>query len=128
MRSRASGFTLGGLRVESRGSRVESQNVILWPWTLVSRLSTLPDVPRRIALSPQRFKLALVTQRIHRPPEAAVLVRGQLPLAGQRLQRLALPRRRIAAADIVQAPGLEHKEPAVDPCAVAGRFLGELRD
>ena len=53
-----------------------------------------------------------------------MLVRREAPVLGEPLKRPLLPHRRVVG-DVVQRLRLQHKETAVDPCAVALRLLLE---
>src|SRR4051812_43356358 len=48
----------------------------------------LPDFPGRLALGHDRVQLLLILERVHRLPEAVVLVRHQLTLLDQPVERL----------------------------------------
>ena len=60
-------------------------------------LGRLPGLPRRLARGPELLEHDLVAQRVHRVPEARVLVGGELALVREALERLALPDRVVAA-------------------------------
>ena len=85
-----------------------------------------PRAPRRAAGVPQRLQLVAVAQRVHRLPEAVVVVGGQLAARGDVAQRLLLPLR-VVARDRLADGGLADEEAAVDPRPVAARLLGEAR-
>src|SRR5687768_10233289 len=70
--------------------------------------------------------MVLVAQRVHRLPETAMSIGGEIAAARERLHRLALPERGVAI-DEVDHPGREHEKTAVDPAAFAARLLLEAR-
>src|SRR5690606_13955826 len=70
------------------------------------------------------FQVDLVSQRVHRLPEAGMPICGELPGTRQALHRLALPGREVVL-DVVDDGGLENEEAGVNPCAVAVRLLLE---
>src|SRR4051794_9156941 len=86
-----------------------------------------PDAPGRVARRPHVLELLALAQGVHRVPEAPVEVGLQVPLGGQRLERLALPHGRVAV-DVAPDVGLEDEEAAVDPRAVPARLLEEPGD
>src|SRR5687767_2538331 len=89
-----------------------------------ARTWLLPALPGRLARAPQVLEVVLVAQRVHRLPEAAMLVGAQLALAREALQRRRFPAGGVTL-DVVDDRGLEHEEAAVDPAAVAHRLFLE---
>src|SRR5579885_263363 len=88
------------------------------------RPRSMPDLPRRLARGPQLFQHALVAQRIHGMPEAAMLERHHLTHGGKTDNRRTLPARLVALDEIEHARG-EHEEAAVDQSPIAARLLDE---
>src|ERR1043165_9467883 len=86
-----------------------------------------PDLPRRFAPPPVLLQHLLVPQGVHRLPESAVAVRGELAVPGQLAERLPLPDG-LVAVDIGDRARLENEEPAVDPRPVPGGLFVELLD
>src|ERR1041384_6652043 len=68
-----------------------------------------------------------VAQGIHRLPEPAVAVRGELAVTSQPAQRVPFPDR-LVIVDILDRARLEHEESSIDPRPVAGRLLVEMVD
>src|SRR5690242_1032147 len=87
----------------------------------------MPDLPWRLARRPQVLEHVLVPQRVHRLPEAAVLVRHYLPEGDEADERRAFPAS-VVAGDHVEAFRRQHEITAVDETAVARRLLGESDD
>src|SRR5215213_2314440 len=87
----------------------------------------LPRLPRRLAGGPEVFEQLAVAERVHALPEARVLVRHQLPVAGQLLHGLFFPLGGVAV-DVVEDGRLEDEEGAVDPALAGLRLLAELGD
>src|SRR4051812_44362786 len=83
-----------------------------------------PDFPGRFFAIPKVFQELLLAQRVHRLPEAAVLVSGELAVAHQAFHRRALENR-IVAFDVVEYRGLEDEESSVDQSAVSRGLLPE---
>ena len=98
-----------------RKTRLPRQNAA------IRRQKTLP---RRLPFVPQGLQHALLPQRIHRLPEALVLVGLQFAGAGQRLHRGLLPDG-VVALDQVERLWRQHEEAAVDPLVVAVRLFLE---
>src|SRR5271166_5510124 len=83
---------------------------------------TSPRFPRRLARVPELLQMTLVAQRVHRLPEALMVVHRQLAIVREPLERLPLPHR-VVAVDVVADLRVEHEKAAVDPAAVADRLL-----
>src|SRR5262245_56562401 len=85
----------------------------------LARKHFTPNLPGSLSAVPQGLESDFVAYGVHALPEAVMLVRHELPVAGEVFERLALELRRMAA-DIVKHAGLKDEERAVDP-----RFPGE---
>src|SRR5471032_367428 len=86
-----------------------------------------PFLPGRFAGVPECFELFLVAKRVHRLPEAFVIVDRELLVPSQALHRFAFPYRRVAV-DIVGDFRAEHEKPAVDPATVADWLLAKAEN
>src|SRR5690348_5092678 len=80
---------------------------------LVRLMVDLPHLPRPVARLGHLLERLLVLQRVHRCPEAVVLVRDQLPFRGKALERL--DHELLARADVVEELLLEDEVASVDP-------------
>src|SRR5687768_14145069 len=87
----------------------------------------LPYFPPGISAAPQILEIHFIAERIHRLPEAAVLVSVKLAFAREVLHGLLLKCRHVVL-DVVDHTGLQDEEAAVDPCAVANRFFAKAFD
>src|SRR4051812_26081167 len=76
--------------------------------------------PRRCAIHAQLAQLLGVLVGVHRPPEAVVVVRVQLPAVGETREHLALE---IVAYPQIEHPPIEHEKPGVDAMIGRPRFL-----
>src|SRR5712691_6202785 len=86
--------------------------------------SELPDFPRRLAARPLFLECPTLAHGVHRSPVARVPEDGQLPVAREPFERLALEDR--VRADVVERLPLEDKEATVDPSLVELRLLAEF--
>src|ERR1041384_8128191 len=86
-----------------------------------------PDLPGGGAPPPVLLQHLFVAQGIHRLPEPAVAVRGELAVTSQPAQRVPFPDR-LVIVDILDRARLEHEESSIDPRPVAGRLLVEMVD
>src|SRR5262249_30604280 len=76
--------------------------------------ATLPSGPRSVSRFPHLFKLEFVAQGIHTGPESGVLESHELAVARQPLHWRVFEHR-LVAINIVEHPGFEHEEGAIDP-------------
>src|SRR5207237_8649893 len=83
--------------------------------------------PGRLAASPQRFKVMLVSHSVHWVPESSMAIRHQLASGSQGFQRLALQRSLIVTY-IIQHLGFEDEKAAVDPALAGLWFFHKIHD
>ena len=81
-----------------------------------------PYFPRSGTCVPQIFKKFSIMQRVHRLPEAMVLVGGDLTLAAEGLEWIALPDGGVAL-NVGSDFGRENEEAAADPSTIALGFF-----
>src|SRR5947209_7812384 len=116
----ASGDMPRSQNVTSSGAS-QKRHVCFGPEGSMSLL-VMPALPRCRALVPQAVEIDLVPHGVHSVPEALVLVRDELLVLGQALERLAL-KDRVVVRDVVEDGRLGDEISAVDPPAVAPRLL-----
>jgi hypothetical protein len=98
-----------------------------WTWRAVAKVIVGPRASARlgaaearhhtfqggVARLPELLEDVLLPERVHRLPEAIVLVRGELALLGEGDEHLRLPPV-VVAGDQVERGRLDHEVPAVD--------------
>src|SRR5580704_2211524 len=90
-------------------------------------LALRPKFPRGRAGVPQFFECVLVSQCIHRLPEAGVAESHELSVVGKIFERIALPRR-VVVGDAVEHRWLQDEKTAVYQRVVARRLFEKSGD
>src|SRR5688500_7266262 len=83
-----------------------------------------PNLPGRMAGVPHLLEHVLFLEGVHARPETIVAIAVQLVVACEPFDRFPLEDRLIAI-DVVEGPGIQHEESAVDPALA---LLGLLRE